>query len=67
LTSRTVPLIWLRALMRMMVSTLSGRALFRCGRDGLLIEQKMGLPSRLGRRAYGINGRKTLAHSSRGR
>jgi hypothetical protein len=51
----------------MMVSTLSGRALFRCGRDGLLIEQKMGLPSRLGRRAYGINGRKTLAHSSRGR
>jgi hypothetical protein len=38
-----VPLIWLRALMRMMmVSTLSGRALFRCGRDGLLIEQRMG-------------------------
>src|ERR1700727_3156555 len=63
LTSRTVPLIWLRALMRMMVSTLSGRALFRRGRDGLLIEQKMGFSSRLGHRAYGINGRKTLAHS----
>src|ERR1700720_3913568 len=46
LTSRTVPLIWLRALMRMMVSTLSSRDLFRRGRDGLLIEKKMGLSSR---------------------
>jgi hypothetical protein len=28
----------------------------RRGRDGLLVEQKMGLSSRLGRHAYGIDG-----------
>jgi hypothetical protein len=33
-------LIWLRALMRMVVSTMSSRALFRRGRDGLLFERR---------------------------
>src|ERR1700722_9729657 len=55
LTSITVPLIWLRALMRMMISTLSSRDLFRRGRDGLLIEKKMGLSSRFSRHTCGIS------------
>jgi hypothetical protein len=40
----------------MMVSLTVGPHSIRRGRDGLLIEQKMGLSSRLSRRAYGTYG-----------
>jgi hypothetical protein len=39
-----------------MVSLTVGPHSIRRGRDGLLLEQKMGLSSRLSRRAYGTYG-----------